>query len=259
MLLHEFDPNPQAVINPSHAAAPVPGMPRVMVSCFASVTFDRMVRSLKAEPMAETKTANMVYPIYRAVYGGVPVALQMAAVGAPVCAGNLEECYAMGVETVVLFGNCGVLDGTIGDCSIILPTAALRDEGTSYHYAPPSEEIEVNPRYRDVFLGLLEELGVPHTRGKTWTTDAFYRETREKVARRRAQGCVCVEMEAAAVAAMAQFRKKEAFIFFYAGDSLDGDSWDARSLSGQTMIDEKDRVALLALEMAKRITLHKTK
>lgn len=103
---------------------------------------------------------------------------------------------------------------------------------------------------------MLEELGVSHTRGKTWTTDAFYRETREKVARRRAQGCVCVEMEAAAVAAMAQFRKKEAFIFFYAGDSLDGDSRDACSLSGQTMMDEKDRVAL---EMAKRITLHKTK
>ena len=102
------------------------------------------------------------------------------------------------METAVLFGNCGVLDRNIADCSIILPTLALRDEGTSFHDAPPSEEIEVNPRYRELFLNVLAERGVPCTMGKTWTTDAFHRETPEKAKRRREQGCVCVEMEASA-------------------------------------------------------------
>lgn len=162
-------------------------------------------------------------------------------------------------ETVILFGNCGVLDRDIADCSIILPTSALRDEGTSFHDAPPSEEIEVNPRYRELFLNVLAERGVPCTMGKTWTTDAFHRETPEKAKRRREQGCVCVEMEASAVAALAQFRGKEAFIFFYAGDSLDGVGWDARSLSGHARIDEKDRAAYLALETARRIALEKQK
>lgn len=258
MLLNEFDANPRAVITPTEEIEPIPDMPRVLVGCFASVTFDRMVESLGAVPIGCSKTANMTYPVYRAEYGGVPIALQMAGVGAPVCAGNLEAVYAMGVETAILFGNCGVLERNIRDCSIILPTAALRDEGTSYHYAPPSEAIEMNPRYREVFLQLLEECGVSHTQGKTWTTDAFYRETREKVNRRRSQGCVCVEMEAAAIAAVAQFRQKEAFVFFYAGDNLDHDTWDKRSLSANSKMEEKDRVALLALELARRITLLKT-
>ena len=257
MLLQEFDESQRAVINPADIIAPVPGMPKVLVSCFASVTFERMVALLDAQPIAASKTANMTYPVYRAEAEGVPIALQMAGVGAPVCVGNLEEAFAMGVETVVLFGNCGVLNRSIADCSVILPTSALRDEGTSFHYAPPSDEMEVNPCYRELFLQVLAEHGVSCTMGKTWTTDAFYRETPEKVRRRREQGCVCVEMEAAAVAALARFRGKEAFIFFYAGDSLDGDGWDARSLSGHAKIDEKDRVAYLVLETARRIALEK--
>ena len=116
----------------------------------------------------------------------------------------------------------------------------------------------MNPRYREEFLQILSECGVSHTQGKTWTTDAFYRETPEKVQRRRAQGCVCVEMEAAAVAALARFRGKDAFIFFYAGDSLDNDTWDPRSLSAHDKVEEKDRVALLALELARRIIPYET-
>ncbi|MGN0779803.1 MAG: nucleoside phosphorylase [Aristaeellaceae bacterium] len=258
MLLTEFDPNPSAVINPSMAHKPLPDMPETMVSCFSRVTFARMVESLNAQPIAHIKSANMVYPVYRAVYGDVPVALMMAGVGAPLCVGNLEEAFALGVKRVILFGNCGVLNQSIADCSVILPTAALRDEGTSFHYAPPSDEIELNPRYRAEFLHLLDECGVSHTQGKTWTTDAFFRETPEKVRHRRAQGCVCVEMEAAAVAALAQFRGKDAFIFFYAGDNLDSDAWDPRSLSAHDKVEEKDRVALLALELARRITPHET-
>ena len=254
MLLAEFDPNPNAVINPAMAHQPLPDMPETMVSCFSRVTFERMVESLNAQPIAQIKSANMVFPVYRAEYGGTPVALMMAGVGAPLCVGNLEEAFALGVKRVILFGNCGVLDRTIGDCSVILPTAALRDEGTSFHYAPPSEEIEVNPRYREEFLQILSECGVSHTQGKTWTTDAFYRETLEKVQRRRARGCVCVEMEAAAVAALARFRGKDAFIFFYAGDNLDSDTWDPRSLSAHDRVEDKDRVALLAFELARRIT-----
>ena len=157
MLLTEFDPNPTAVINPSMAHQPLPGMPETMVSCFSRVTFQRMAESLNAEPIAQIKSANMVFPVYRAEYGGTPIALMMAGVGAPLCVGNLEEAFALGVRRVILFGNCGVLDRAIGDCSVILPTAALRDEGTSFHYAPPSDAIEVNPRYREEFLQILKE------------------------------------------------------------------------------------------------------
>lgn len=253
MLLEEFDPNPSAVINPADVVRPVPGLPKVGVSCFSHRTFARMADALSAEECAATGIAGMHLPVCRAAFCGTELALFLAPVGAPACVSVLEDLFAMGLEKLVLFGNCGVLDRAIGDCSVIIPTAALRDEGTSFHYAPAADEIEVNPRYREAFLRILDGHGCGHTLGKTWTTDGAYRETREKVARRREAGCVCVEMECAAVAALAAFRGKEVFQFFYAGDNLDAERWEARSLSGSAKLPEKDRVALLALELAQEM------
>ena len=253
MLLHEFDPNPVAVINPSDIHQPVAGCPGVAVSCFERKTFGRMVERLKAEPFALTKCANMEIPVYRAEYKGIEIALYEAYVGAAGCVGMLEDLFAVGVEKLVLFGTCGVLDRSVRDCGIIIPTAALRDEGTSFHYAPPSDEIEVNPKYRDEFIEILNRHNCAYALGKTWTTDAFYRETAEKAARRKAAGCVCVDMECSAVAALAQFRGKEVFQFFHAADNLDGEAWDSRGLSQDSNITGRDKAALLALELAARI------
>ena len=105
---------------------------------------------------------------------------------------------------------------------------------------------------------MLAELNVSCVTGKTWTTDSMYRETREKTARRREAGCICVDMECASVAAVAQFRGKDALHFFYAADNLDSAQWDPRSLSNDARVQDKDRIAVLALEAARRITLDTT-
>lgn len=259
MLLHEFDPGETAIFNPTMVFKPVEGMPRVAVSCFSFVTFERMLALFPdAEQIATMKCASQRFPVYKVRYRDVELALYMSGVGAPQCVGNQEEIYAMGVECLVLFGTCGVLEWKIDDCSIILPIYAMRDEGTSYHYAPPSDEIRVNKHHARLFLDLLRELKVSCVEGKCWTTDSMFRETKEKTARRKAAGCICVDMECASVAAVAQFRKKEALHFFYAADNLDAEEWDERSLSNYANLDEKDRVAAIALEAARRITLAKT-
>ena len=259
MLLHEFDPSETAIFNPSMVFAPVDGMPKVAVSCFSFVTFERMLALFPdAEQIATMKCASQTFPVYKVRYRDVELALYMSGVGAPLCVGNQEEIYALGAETLVLFGTCGVLDRAIGDCAVILPTSAMRDEGTSYHYAPPTDEIDVNVHHAALFRDLLRELNVSCVEGKCWTTDSMYRETKEKTARRKASGCVCVDMGCASVAAVAQFRNKEALHFFYAADNLDAAEWDERSLSNYANLDEKDRVAAIALEAARRITLAKT-
>lgn len=253
MLLHEFDPNPIAVINPSDIHTPVEGCPKAAVSCFERKTFGRMAERLGAEPFALTKCANMEIPVYRAEYKGIKIALYQAYVGAAGCVGMLEDLFASGVEKLVLFGSCGVLDRSIRNCGIIIPTSALRDEGTSFHYAPPSDEMEVNLKYREEFIEILDRHKCSYTMGKVWTTDAFYRETADKMARRKSQGCICVDMECSAVAALAQFRGKEVFHFFHGADNLDGESWDKRGLGSEHDLTEKDKIAQLALELAARI------
>jgi len=259
MLLQEFDQAETAIFNPSMVFQSVEGMPKVAVSCFSFVTFERMLALFpEAEIIAEMKCASQRFPVYKVRYRDVELALYMSGVGAPLCVGNQEEIYALGAECLVLFGTCGVLDRNIGDCAVILPNCAMRDEGTSYHYAPPSDEIAVNARYGELFLDLMQELNVPCVTGKCWTTDSMYRETREKTARRKASGCVCVDMECASVAAVAQFRGKAALHFFYAADNLDSAEWDERSLSNFANLEEKDRIAMIALEAARRITITKT-
>lgn len=257
MLLQEFDPSKTAVINPSDIYSIVEGMPKIAVTCFARSTFGRLVDALHGEQIAVMSCACMEFPIYKAAFQGIEIALFLSGVGAPLCIGNLEDAFAMGVETVIMFGNCGVLDSNIEDCSIIIPNAAMRDEGVSYHYAPANDEIAVNTKYIPEFLEVLRSHECRYTIGKTWTTDAFYRETRQKVQMRKTQGCICVDMECSAVAAVAQFREKEVFQFFYAGDNLDSEEWDVRSLSNSSKLLEKDRVALLAMELAYRIAKEK--
>ena len=258
MLLHEFDPAETPIFSPSMVCQPIPGMPKVAVSCFSCVTFDRMLALFPdAEQVTELKMASQRFPVYRVTYRDVALALYLSAVGAPPCVGQQEEIYALGADCLVLFGTCGVLERNIADCAVVLPTSALRDEGTSYHYAPPSDEIAVNVHHGELFLSLMGKMNIPCVTGKTWTTDSMYRETREKTARRKAAGCVCVDMECASVAAVAQFRGKEALQFFYAADNLDSAEWDERSLSNFANLDEKDRIAMIALEAARRIALTK--
>ncbi len=254
MLIEEFDSTKNAVINAFDMIQPIEDFPKVAVSCFSHVTFDRLLKELNGVLIESTGMANMEIPVYKVIYDGTEIALFMSYVGAAGCVAVLEDIFAMGVEKIVLFGTCGVLDSEIKDCSIIIPYIAMRDEGTSFHYAYASDEIQVNKKYQDEFIQILEQHNCSYTMGKVWTTDACYRETREKVNRRKESGCICVDMECSAVAALAAFREKEVFHFFYAADNLDNEEWDARSLSNSAKILEKDRISLLAMELAVKLS-----
>ena len=113
--------------------------------------------------------------------------------------------------------------------------------------------IDVNRAYAPLFREVLKEHGCRFVEGLTWTTDAPYRETPEKVARRRAQGAITVEMECAGMQALCDFRRTGFFQFLYAGDNLGGENWDPRSLSGDARLDDKLKIALLAFELGLKI------
>lgn len=253
MLLTEFDYNKNAVINPDMVHTAIENFPETVISIFSHHLFNKIVTLLDGIQIAQTKDVDGIWPVYEVNYKGKHFAMYKARLGAPACVGSFEDIIPMGAKRLILLGNCGVLDKAIGDCGIIIPTKAIRDEGTSYHYAPASDYIDVNTKYMDLFTSVLKGHGYPYVMGTTWTTDAFYRETTDKTARRKEMGAICVEMECAAMQAMCNFRGVEFFQFLYAADSLDGVKWDPRSLSGLSRLDEKEKIALLAFELACRI------
>ena len=253
MLLEEFDTDRSAVIDPQLLIRKIEDFPEVTVACFSKDLFEGVLESLESRVIVTLYSAIGQKPVYEVKYKGERFAFYQACVGEPMAVGEYEELIAYGSKRLILFGNCGVLDESIEDCGIIVPTAAIRDEGCSYHYLPPSDMIEVNKKYREMFCGMLDEFGISHVSGITWTTDAIYRETRGKAARRRAQGAVCVEMECAGMQAVCDFRGTEFFMFLYAGDSLGSEEWDPRSVFGNVRLDDKIRIALLAFELGIRI------
>lgn len=246
-----YDADREAVINPWARYAPLEGCPKVVVSCFAQNLVEYVLRRHGGEAIAEVRCANGATPLYR--LEDMDIGLTMVSVGASRVVKQFEDLFAMGVEQALVFGTCGVLDRRIGDCAIILPETAVREEGTSYHYAPPSEEIAVNAGALEMLKSFFGEKELEYTVGKVWTTDAFYRETAGKLAQRRAEGCIAVDSECSALAALAQFRSKRIAHFFYAADNLDAKVWDPRKFTNTAGLDAKQAIVELALELGCRM------
>jgi uridine phosphorylase len=140
----------------------------------------------------------------------------------------LEETIARGCKKFVACGGCGVLDKNIAVGHLLLPVSAIRDEGTSYHYLPPSREVKMNPEALSTIERVLQRHGIDYLRTKTWTTDAIYRETENKAQAYLEEGCLAVEMEAAAFYAVAQFRDVKFGQILYGGDAVIPNAWDGR-------------------------------
>jgi len=250
MILEEFDKSKKAILNPDDLVNAVEGIPEVGITCFSKKLLERIINKYNAKPFTYSSHSDGELPIYKANYKGKEFCLFLSKVGAPACISQYENLFVMGIKKMVVFGTCGVLCNDIQDLSIIIPNSALRDEGTSYHYNESSREIKVNPKHIEKFIEILKNNNIPYIVGKTWTTDAPYRETTNKVKNRKEENCLCVDMECSAIAALAKFRKKEIFQFFYASDNLDSKKWEARSLRDNDGLTSKEKIGDLAFEIA---------
>jgi len=254
-LLNEFDDDKSAIIEPWYVEKPISGFPEIAVSTFSKSMVDAFASLGGVERISEFHSGGGDIPIYKMDYNGTPVAFYLSTVGAPACVTQLEELIVKGSRTVVVFGACGVLDKDIAEHHFIIPTSALRDEGTSYHYAPASDEISADRKSVEVMVSVMDKMGYPWIKGKTWTIDAPYRETNKKTAIRKSQGCVSVEMECAALLAVTKFRDIKFAQFLYAVDNLDATNWDPRHLlSSNYGLTQKERYMLVAFEVASALS-----
>jgi uridine phosphorylase len=229
----EFDPSTTAVIEPSDVIEPM-SIAQHAVLCFFQDVIADVVEQHRGRVVDHVVSEIGPNPIYEIEVDGRRLVLMHPGVGAPLAAGFLEELIARGCRTFIACGGAGVLVPDVALGHVIVPTSAVRDEGTSYHYLPASRTVEPSVAAVDAIVATAGRHGVPHVTGATWTIDAFYRETKGKVDARVAEGCLTVEMEAAAFFAVAAFRGVTFGQVLYAGDDLSGDAWDQRGWDEHT-------------------------
>jgi len=245
----EYDPARRAMIEPTALHAPR-AMPEAAVLCFFGDVIERLSAEGRARECARWRDEEGAHVMYDVETDGGRVTLLHPGVGAALAAIRLENAIALGCRRFVACGGAGALVPELALGHVVVTTSAVRDEGTSYHYLPPDREVLADPEAVRSVEALLHERGVPCVLGKTWTTDGVFRETPARVSRRRDEGCLVVEMEAAAFLAVAQFRQVPLVSLLYAGDSLAGEEWDHRSWD---LHDGREPLFWLAAEAALRL------
>jgi nucleoside phosphorylase len=239
----EFDPERGALINPPSGDRL--DIPERCVVCFFQEVIDALRERGEARPLLELRSEMGPRPVYEIALSGQRLALLHPGVGAPLAAAFLDEMIGLGCRSFIACGGAGVLDAAIAMGHLVVPTSAVRDEGTSYHYLPPGREVAPSPEGVAAIETVLRNESASYVLAKTWTTDAFFRETPAKVRRRREEGCVTVEMEAAAFFAVAAFRGVTFAQILYGGDDVSGDAWDHR---GWDTAPVRERLLWLAAE-----------
>ncbi len=229
----EFDPNPDAILNPSQIRNPNDAPDHVVICFFADILSDLEAQG-KLNLLTNLKSEIGLHPLYLYQHENQSILVFHPGIGAPLAAGMLEEVIAMGAKYFIACGGCGVLDDHVAVNHPFIVTSAIRDEGTSYHYLPPASEVDAHPHAIEAIQTALNARNIAYSLTKTWTTDAIYRETADKRLKRMAAGCEVVEMEAAAFFAVAQFRNVVFGQLLYAGDLVKPEGWDGRSWNNRT-------------------------
>ena len=246
--LFEFEESQTAVINPPMRRR-VDNFPELAVACwFGDVQRKRFAGQ---DPIYRIPFEHGDHEVHVVEHLGKRIAVFNPGVGAPAAATSLEDIIGLGARKIIGCGGAGIVKQGFDVGHIIVPTGAVRDEGTSHHYQPVDVAVVPHPLAVAAIDAELLEAGVPHDKGLTWTTDAIFRETPEKVARRREQGCISVEMEASAMFAVAMFRGAVYGQLLYAGDDVSAQTWDHRHWEKQTSV--RERVLELALNAVCRL------
>ena len=233
----EFDGTLPAVIEPSKIINKI-DIPKYAVMCFFNEIIEKLKNEGKANLTRNLQTEMGNHPLYEIDYMGRKIIVFHPGVGAPLAIALFEEVIALGCNKFIACGGAGVLNREIAVGHIVIPNSAIRDEGTSYHYIEPSREISANKKGVKAIEKVLTKHKCKYVVGKTWTTDAIYRETPEKVKLRRQEGCLTVEMETSAFFAVSQFRKVTFAQLLSGGDDVSCEEWDSRGDISRTEIRE---------------------
>ncbi len=181
------------------------------------------------------------------------IVLSYAPLGSAAAGGLLEELIAIGIKKVIACGSSGLI-GDFDPKKVLLVSKAIRDEGLSYHYMEPSLYVETDRNLNELVEQELTKKSIVFEEGITWTTDAFYRETKSRIKIRKEQGAVAVEMECAGMAAVSKFRNTQFSQILYFSDIVNQDAWSGFLTERRSI---KDVVNKIVVDIAMNFNLEK--
>lgn len=253
MINDAYDDKTEAIITPELYYGRRDKICDICVITFSNAVRTSILETFQCEQIAALPTTNGNIPIHKFVYKNMEVAFYMTLVSSTAAGTCIEEAHCfIGATKFIMFGSCGALNNEITAGNLIVPTEAYRDEGFSYHYAEASDYIKIENA--NFVAETLAELDVPYVMGKTWTTDAIYRETRSNMEKRKAEGCIAVEMECAGLQAVCNFRNLDFFPFLFSGDMLDLPVWERRILGCDEEKAHQLQNFYIALEIALKLS-----
>ena len=250
----EFDEAKTSILNPDVLLQPqckpiVGGLPEVCVLCFHLPMLNKKVESGELTQVGVAETTNGDLPIFVRESYGKKVAVMHPQVGAPMSAMNMERLIVQGYKKFIILGGGAALIEKPGSSCVNILVSAVRDEGLSYHYLPPSREVHADMEGITLFERIFLKRNIPYNLTKTWTTDAFFRETHHRRTMRLDEGCTVVEMEAAAFYAVAKFRGVQAVQILTTGE-LVGLEGRENSTNWDHLLDTRENLFNLVIEAA---------
>ena len=224
MIIDSFDTS-EPILKLEHFYGPKGHMIDKCLILLSDEIFDYVKSNYELKQIGLIGGSSYHFPIHAFEYKGELIGVYLSPMGSVLCAGNIAECaHITGATKFVMFGSCGTLDKEATKEKFVIPTEAYRDEGTSYHFMPPSDFVKINnaDKVEEVF----KKINIPYVKGKARTTDGFLMETVNKVKKRKEEGCIVVEMELAACQAVANHFKLELYDFLQPGDALIEGNYD---------------------------------
>jgi len=169
-----------------------------------------ILRALRRDGRAAPSQGWACYhtDLFKCEHDGVRFGIIGCAVGASFAVLLAEELFVSGCRFLVSMTSAGQIAPRGSPPYFVVIDRALRDEGTSYHYLPPSEFSEADGDLVSDAMRALRDSRMPVYQGATWTTDAPFRETAAAIEQCCERGILAVEMEAAALYAFARARRK---------------------------------------------------
>ncbi len=222
MITDSFDAKTEAIISPDLTKDRTKC--DVCLITFSEVILEYIIGKYQAKVVGHYKCVTGEFPVYIFQYENKTFGIYKTLLGASATVGILEDVTeVLDCNKFLIWGAAGCLNQDLCYNKIVVPTHAYRDEGTSYHYAPPADYIEIINA--NIVSAFMNESNISSVQGRCWTTDAFYRETKGNFQKRTKEGCLVVDMECSAMQAVCDYRGLQLYYFLICGDILDAPTW----------------------------------